>query len=100
MLTLEQQKFIDHNRPHYDTLVKAGFLTNIDNQTKDGLLEVARLFSPGMVVNMWCGPCVCELITYVYTQVDKLPKELPPDVQFATFPKQDEPERRGRKKKA
>lgn len=90
-LTPEQREFIEHNRPHYDTLIRAEFLTNISQQVKDGMLDVARIFSPGMVVNLWCGSCICDLVRYVYTQVDKLPKE---DVHFATFPKHDEPKRR------
>lgn len=113
-LTPEQRQFIEHNRPHYDTLIRAEFLTNMSNQVKDGLLEIAHIFSPGMAVNLWCGTCVCDLIKYVYTQVDKLPKWVDevekeqivkhdrmgedlimsgsPNVHFATFPKHDEPE--------
>lgn len=65
------------------------------------MLDVARVFSPGMVVNLWCGSCLCDLVKYVYTQVDKMENHEPTnDVHFATFPKHDEPKKRGRKKKA
>lgn len=101
MLTPTQKQFLENTRPHYTTLVQAGFLQNIGQQEKDGLLEIARVFAPGYQANLWCSPCVCDLVKYVYTQYDKLPKELPPDVQYAGFPKQDEPvkAKRGRKAK-
>lgn len=74
VLSPEQIQFLEVNRPHYNTLVQAGFLTNIGYDVKEGMLEAARVFNTGYQANLWCGPCVCELVTYVYTQLDKQPE--------------------------
>lgn len=71
MLSPEQQYFLNHNRPHYNTLLQAQFMTNLDYGVKNGLMEVARVFSPGYQANLWCGPCVMELVRFVYVQYDK-----------------------------
>jgi hypothetical protein len=89
MLSNEQQQFLNDNRPHYETLVRADFLTNIGYDVKNGLLNIARVFDPGYQANLWCGPCVCDLVKYAYTQYDKWLLEQP---HKATFPKHDEPE--------
>lgn len=69
--TPQQQAFMLANRPHYDTLIKADFLTNIGGDVKNGLLDVARIFAPAYMANLWCGPCVCDLVKFAYTQYDK-----------------------------
>jgi hypothetical protein len=103
MLSQDQQDFLEQNRPHYDTLIKADFLTNLGYQVKEELLNTARVFAPAYQANLWCGPCVCDLVKFVYTQYDKWllaqPKELPADVQRATFPKHDKPEIAKKKRK-
>lgn len=108
MMTDQQKQFMADNRPHYETLIRADFLTNIGQDVKTGLLDVARVFAPAMQANLWCGPCVCDLVKFAYTQYDKwaveeLNKaiiESPKDViQFTSFPKQNEPKKRGRKAK-
>lgn len=85
---------MEANRPHYDTLVKAQFLTNIDYPTKEGMLNVARTFAPAYQANLWCSPCVCDLFKFAYVQYDKWREH---NVQHATFPKQDEPAKEKRK---
>lgn len=108
MITDQQKQFMADNRPHYETLVRADFLTNIGQDIKSGLLDVARVFAPAYQANLWCGPCVCELVKYAYTQYDKWVNEQPnedvkeveaPVIMKSTFPKQDEPKKRGRKAK-
>lgn len=83
-LSNSQQYFLNQNRAHYDTLVKAQFLTNIDYGVKNGLMEVARVFSPGYAANLWCGPCVVELVRFVYIQYDKW--LIDNNIHPATFP--------------
>ena len=70
-LTASQQSFLNQNRPHYETLLKAQFITNLDYSIKNGLMEAANVFQPGYKTNLWCGPCVIELVKLVYTQYDK-----------------------------
>lgn len=83
-LTASQQHFLNHNRPHYDTLVKADFITNIDYSIKNGLVEVAQVFQPGYNTNLWCGPCVVQLVKFVYTRYDQW--LIDHNIHPATFP--------------
>lgn len=84
VLSTSQQHFINQNRAHYDTLLKAQFLTNIDYGVKNGLMEVAQVFQPGYKANLWCGACVVELVKFVYTNYDKWLIEN--NIHPATFP--------------
>jgi len=102
----EQITFMEHNRPHYDTLVRAQFLTNVDYPTKEGMLNVARVFAPAYQANLWCSPCVCDLFKFAYVQYDKWRKEQYVNsaientvcvIKHAAFPKQDEPVKEKRK---
>lgn len=83
-LSASQTYFLNQNRHHYTTLLQAQFLTNIDYNVKNGLVEVARVFQPGYTTNLWCGPCVIELVTFVYTQYDKWLNDN--NIHPATFP--------------
>lgn len=108
MITDQQKQFMADNRPHYETLVRADFLTNIGQDVKTGLLDVARVFAPAYQANLWCGPCVCDLVKFAFVQYDKWVNEHPvedvkeveaPVIMKASFPKHDEPKKRGRKAK-
>lgn len=83
-LSTSHQHFLNHNRPHYDTLMQADFLTNIDYSVKNGLLDIARVFSPGYDSNLWCGSCVVELVKFVYSQYDQW--LIDNNIYPATFP--------------
>jgi hypothetical protein len=111
MINQQQKDFMEANRPHYQTLIQAEFLTNIGYDVKEGLLNIARIFAPGYQANLWCGPCVCDLVKYAYTQYDKWVAEQvieeivepvidEPIIKKATFPKHDKPVKKsGRKPK-
>lgn len=71
MITPQQITFMEQNRPHYDTLIRAQFLTNIGYDIKEGMLNMARTFAPAYQANLWCSPCVCELVKFAYIQFDK-----------------------------
>jgi hypothetical protein len=85
-ITPQDITFMEANRPHYNTLVQAQFLTNIGYDIKEGILNIARKFDPGYMANLWCSPCVCDLVKYAYVQFDKWKEQ---NVQHATFPVND-----------
>jgi hypothetical protein len=91
VLTPETIEFLNSKRSHYDTLTKAGFVQNLDYPTKEGILRAAQQFAPAYTANLWCGECVCTMITFTYVQYDKWLAEQPKpkNIRKATFPKND-----------
>ena len=61
--------FLEENRHHYDTLVKAGFVQHLDYPTRERILAIIHEeFNPGYIGQLWCQSCVADMITYCYKQ--------------------------------
>jgi len=112
----ENAKFLDENRGIYTMLVDAGIVKQLDYPTREKLLSITREeFQPGYAGNLWCQPCVCDMIKYVFGQYDQwraknpepvpqveeiIVNEPPVVIKAATFPKHDKPvKKKGRGKK-
>ena len=75
-------EYLEANRGVYTTLVNAGFISNLTNETRENFLRITREeFSPGYLCCLHCTADVAALVKYVYVQFDawKLaqPKEEP-----------------------
>lgn len=69
-------KFLEDNRGIYTTLVNAGFIQNLTNETRQELLRITREeFSPGYLCCMHCNADIAAMVKYVYQQYDNQPKE-------------------------
>lgn len=72
-MTQESINFLEANRFHYDILMKAGYVKEVDHNFKETLLAVIRKeFQPGYNAVLWCGPCVADMIKFAWAQYDKL----------------------------
>jgi hypothetical protein len=72
-MKLQNRQFLDLNRSHHHTLVVAGFLTNLTNETRQTMLDIIREeFSSGYLCCLHCSADVAEMIKYVYGQYDQL----------------------------
>lgn len=70
-MTPEQiREFMERNRFQYDCLVRAGYVKQLDYATREGLLRVAKEFSPAYNANLWCSECVIELLHRAYEWYD------------------------------
>lgn len=68
----ENRKFLDENRHHYDTYVKAQYIKQFDGATKNTLLRIIHEeFNPGYPDPVYCQVCVAEMLVHCYTQYDK-----------------------------
>lgn len=101
MISPDDKQFIEAHRHHYGTLIRAEFLGNLDGSVLNRMLEIIKKhFAPAYLANLWCQPCVADMVKYLYTQYDVMPI-----IKAETFPKHDEPEvitepkKRGRKPK-
>lgn len=70
-LSVEQAKFLESIRGKWDQFVRAQTITYLDNNAKNMLLECARVYEPRYLSDLWCNECVCNLMTYVFTQYNK-----------------------------
>jgi hypothetical protein len=71
-MTQSNQQFLDTNRHHYDTFLKAQFVQHLDGATRERLLAVVREeFDPGYIGNLWCSTCVIDLLKYAYRRYDE-----------------------------
>lgn len=69
----ENKKFLDDNRHHYDLLVKAQVVKHLDMATRTNLLKVIHEeFNPAYLGQLWCQSCVADMISFAYTQYDKV----------------------------
>ena len=70
------KEFLDLNRSHHNTLIIAGFLTNLTNETRQTFLDIIRQeFSPGYLCCLHCNADVAQMIKYVYIQYDEILKK-------------------------
>lgn len=68
----ENTNFLNENRFHYDILVRAGYVKQIDYGVRERLLKIIQQeFDPGYMANLWCGDCVMSMIKFCYEQYDK-----------------------------
>lgn len=101
MISIEDKAFLEENRKHYHTAVNAGYVQDLGQPVKQGMLGIIqKYFAPSYLANLWCSPCVFDMVKYLYTQYDAMPI-----VKAETFPLYDkpadvvEPKKRGRKPK-
>lgn len=90
-MTPEDKQFLNDNRHHHDTLVKAFYLRSLSGETRSRMQEIiGRYWLQGYHTDLWCGPCVSDMVRLLYRLYDewlaKQPKEPEPVVTKATFP--------------
>lgn len=67
----ENKQFLDDNRRHYDTLMKAGFMS-MDAHIKNQMQEVMRQeFDAGYHTTLWCSTCVVDMVKMLYRRYDE-----------------------------
>jgi hypothetical protein len=68
----ESISFLNANRHHWIAWETAQIFNQLDMSVRQGLLNVIREeWDAGYLSNLWCSPCVVELLRYAYTQYDK-----------------------------
>jgi hypothetical protein len=71
-ISAEDKEWLDANRSHWDLWDRAQIFNQLDSATRDGYLNMIRkYYNPGYITNMWCSPCVVDMMKYLYTQYDK-----------------------------
>ncbi len=85
-MTEEDKKFLDDNRHHHETLVKAFYLRSLSAETRTRMQDIiVKYFQPGYHTDLWCGPCVSDMVLKLYKHYDEWLAQQPITVK-ANFP--------------
>lgn len=77
-MTPETIQFLNDNRHHHDTLVKAFYLRSLSAQTRTRMQQIiADEFQKGYSTDLWCGPCVTDMVLKLYRHYDEWIKNNP-----------------------
>lgn len=75
-MTPDHIQFLNDNRQHHDTLVKAGYLRGLSGETRQKMQDIIRAnWEPGYHTDLWCPPCVTEMLKKLYRLYDEWIKE-------------------------
>jgi hypothetical protein len=89
-MTPEDIQFLDDNRHHYDTLIKAFYLRSLSGEIRSRMQEIiGKYWQSGYNTDLWCGPCVSDMVLKLYRHYDEWIAEQPVKVE-ANFPSNKE----------
>lgn len=71
-MTKEHIRFLEQNRHHWTAWEKAQIFNQLDSSVRNGMLNIYREYwDGGYIANLWCSPCVVDLMKKLYTNYDK-----------------------------
>lgn len=89
-MTPDDIQFLNDNRHHYDTLVKAFYLRSLSAETRTRMQTIiGKYWQPGYHTDLWCAPCVVDMVKKVYRHYDEWLAQQPIKVE-ANFPSNKE----------
>lgn len=72
MIKKEHIDFLNNNRKHWQVWESAQIFNQLDMSVRDGMLNIYREYwDGGYLANLWCSPCVVDLMKKLYTNYDK-----------------------------
>lgn len=76
MIIPEDKQFLDDNRTHYDTLINAFYMRGLSGETRTRMQQIiGKYWQPGYHTDLWCGPCVSEMVKKLYRHYDEWQKQ-------------------------
>lgn len=63
----ENRQIFEENLRHYHTLVNAGYMVHLSGRDRSSLVKaMSEEFQPGYSSDLWCPPCVANMMHQVY----------------------------------
>jgi hypothetical protein len=85
-MTPETIQFLNDNRHHHETLIKAFYMRSLSANVRERMQNIIREnWEPGYHTDLWCGPCVSDMVKKLYRLYDEWLAKQPVKVQ-ASFP--------------
>lgn len=68
----EDKKFLDENRTHHETLVKAFYLRGLTGNTRSEMQRIIREYwIAGYSTDLFCPPCISDMVLLLYRLYDQ-----------------------------
>lgn len=75
-MTPENIQFLNDQRHHHTTLVNAFYLRSLSAEVRSRMQQIiSDEFQKGYSTDLWCGPCVSEMVLKLYRHYDEWIKE-------------------------
>lgn len=79
-MTPEDIQFLNDNRIHHETLMKAFYLRSLSAEVRTRMQQIiAEYFQPGYNTDLWCGPCISDMVKKLYRHYDEWLAKQPKD---------------------
>jgi len=83
----ENRAFLEANRHHHTTLVKAQYMRHLNSNEREGMQRIMREeFNPNYTSDLWCPPCVADMVTLVYRLYDEYLQNNPDPITNPIIP--------------
>lgn len=77
-MTPENIQFLNEQRHHHDTLIKAFYLRSLSAEVRTRMQEIIRQeWEPTYHTDLWCGSCVSDMVKKIYRHYDEWIKKNP-----------------------
>lgn len=71
--------FLDANERFFTTLRDAGYMLGLDGNTRSAFARIiCEEFQPGYATDMWCPPCVADMVLLLYRYYGEWKEKNPP----------------------
>jgi len=85
-MTPETIQFLNDNRIHHETLTKAFYMRSLSANVRERMQNIIREnWESTYHTDLWCGPCVSDMVLKLYRHYDEWLAQQPVTVQ-ASFP--------------
>jgi len=69
-------QFLNDNRDHYDTLIKADYMRGLSAETRQRMQDIIREnWEPAYHTDLWCPPCISNMVKKLYGLYDEWLKQ-------------------------
>ena len=67
----EHVEFLYKHKVMYNNFKSSGVIAHLPVEDAKVFLEIAKTFQPEYNASLWCGDCVMDMVSFVYTQAGK-----------------------------
>ena len=72
MITTDDIQFLNDNRMHYDTLIKAFYMRGLSAEVRGRMQAIiGKYWQPGYHTDLFCPPCISDMVKKLYRHYDE-----------------------------
>lgn len=75
-ITPDDIQFLNDNRQHHESLTKAFYMRSLSGEVRSRMQSIiGRYWQPGYSTDLWCPPCVSDMVLKLYRNYDEWLKQ-------------------------